>query len=228
MPSHVPAAIRVALIGDYLLVREGVARLLADEADMTVVGQSPAGADGDKLVRAEQPDIAIVDLVPGAEAAFETLAAITAMPVHPRVLVLAGARDLPAHLRAVRSGASGIVLKDQGRDALTKAIRRVHAGEMWIDRGMTALLLRDLKTPARRAADDGPAPASSLTAREREIVRLVAAGCSTRKIAASLTITEKTVRNHLASIYDKLAVSHRLELALYAVKHGLATPHAQD
>jgi DNA-binding NarL/FixJ family response regulator len=227
MPSHAPAAIRVALIGDYLLVREGVARLLADEADITVVGQSPAGGDGEKLVRAEQPDIAVLDLVPGAEAAFETLAAITSTAVHPRVLVLAGARDLAAHLRAVRLGASGIVLKDQGREALTKAIRRVHAGEVWIDRGMTALLLRDLKVQSHRAADeDRAAPAASLTAREREIVRLVAAGYGTRKIATTLAITEKTVRNHLASIYDKLAVSHRLELALYAVKHGLATPNA--
>jgi DNA-binding NarL/FixJ family response regulator len=120
---------------------------------------------------------------------------------------------------------SGIVLKQQAGEVLRKAVRRVHAGELWAERSTTALVLEELRGGAgRQDPDSDTARVGSLTVREREIVAHVAQGRGTQKIADALCISEKTVRNHLASIYSKLGVSDRLELALYAVKHRLGRP----
>jgi DNA-binding NarL/FixJ family response regulator len=146
-----------------------------------------------------------------------------------RVLVLTGVPDADQHRRAIRSGASGLVLKEHASDLLIKAVRRVHAGEVWVDRGTTAVILKELRQGLDgRAAEPEAARGESLTAREREIVVLVAQGYGTQKMANVLCISEKTIRNHLVSIYGKLNVSERLELALYAVKHGLAGEPARD
>jgi DNA-binding NarL/FixJ family response regulator len=128
--------------------------------------------------------------------------------------------DPNLHARAIQLGAMGIVLKTQAAQSLVKAVQKVHAGELWLDRGQTADLVNRL---TRKRTDEDPQAAriGSLTAREREIVTLVTEGLKNKDIADRLSISEATARNHLTSILDKLALSNRFELAVYAFRKGL-------
>ena len=135
-----------------------------------------------------------------------------------RVIVVTAADDDREVVRAMRLGARGVVMKQSGSDLLPKSIRKVHAGEIWLDNHMTA----ELVDAFRKTSDFGPRRDKPLLSeREREIVGLVAQGFRNREIGEKLFISEQTVKNHLHNIFDKLGVSDRLELALYAIHHRL-------
>ena len=215
-------AIRILLVGEHLLVRQGLRMVLEKHPDLTVIAETGDPDEAAALVARERPAIAIVD----TEAHFDrhrVITELTSAKSAPRVLVLAATADADEHRKAIRSGASGVVLKQQAGEVLVKAIRCVHAGEVWADRTTTALLLQELRNGQARPLDpdSDAARIASLTPRERDIVSRVAQGHGTNRIAREMFISEKTVRNHLASIYAKLLVCDRLELALYAVKHRL-------
>ncbi len=126
---------------------------------------------------------------------------------------------------AVRAGARGIVIKDQAVDILIKAIQKVHEGELWLNRKMTAKLVDDLSRPnAGTHRDPDAAKIATLTAREKEIIAIACQGLRNREVAKRLFISEVTVRHHLTSIYSKLGLTDRFELALYAFRRGLAEP----
>ena len=130
---------------------------------------------------------------------------------------------MKAQQHALRLGASGIVGKDQPADVLFKAIEKVHAGEVWVDRVLMATILGAMSsTGERRTADPEAAKIALLTARERQIIAVVGEGLKNKRIAERLRISEATVRHHLTSIFDKLGVSGRLELTVYAYQHGLS------
>ncbi len=196
--------------------------LLEKQPDLKVVGEAATIEDAHLLIERERPAIVVLD--PGTRvmdsgAVSELKARVSGM----RVLLLTALNDTEQHRVALRSGASGVVLKQQAADILVKAVRRVCAGEVWADRGTTARVLQELCDGPQRLDPDGDqARIISLTIRERQIVALVARGCNTSTMAHRLCIADKTVRNHLASIYAKLNVCDRLELALFAVKHRLA------
>jgi two-component system nitrate/nitrite response regulator NarL len=213
--------IRILLVDDHLVVRQGLRMLLENHADLEIAGEAATGRAAVEIAMRERPDLVLLDLDLGAEGGLDVIPQLAALEA-TRVLVLTGLRDREIHRQAIRLGASGVVLKEQAAELLVKAVRCVHAGEAWVDRSMTAALLQDMRQGPAGAADPEGARIATLTTREREIVALVAQGFGTQKIADALFISEKTVRNHLASIYDKLNVSERLELALYAAKHGLA------
>ena len=140
-----------------------------------------------------------------------------------RVLILTGLRDLESHRQAVRAGAMGIVLKDKAVEVIIKAIERVSTGEVWLDPRLTASLLSDFTRPNRPAKPDPEAEKiSALSKREREVVELIGKGLKNKEMAERLFISEITVRHHLTSIFEKLGVSDRIELMLYAYRHGLA------
>jgi DNA-binding NarL/FixJ family response regulator len=196
--------------------------LLDADPLLTVIGEAATSDEARGLVARERPSVVI--LAAGGDVNHELISHLT---MHPgvRVVLLTGLTDPEAHRGAIRAGVSGIVLKQQAGEVLRKAVRRVHAGELWADRSTTALVLEELRGGlGRQDPDSDMARVGSLTVREREIVAHVARGRGTQKIADALGISEKTVRNHLASIYSKLGVSDRLELALYAVKHRLSLP----
>lgn len=224
-PTHQPPPTRIVLVDDHVILRQGLCMLFEGHADLAVVGEAAHAREAVEVVGREHPDVVLLDLDLGGEQAADTIPELVAVP-GVRVLVLTGVQDAALHRRAVRLGASGVVLKDQAAEVLVKAVRCVHAGEAWIDRGTTATILRELQQGHDTQVNAEGSRIETLTAREREIAALVAQGYGTRKIAESLFIAEKTVRNHLASIYDKLQVSERLELALFAAKHGLVPqPH---
>jgi DNA-binding NarL/FixJ family response regulator len=138
-----------------------------------------------------------------------------------RVIVLTATEDDREVVRAVRMGARGIVLKDSATELLLKSIRTVHAGEIWLDKKKTSDVIEAFK----KSAESGPRREKPLLSdREKEIVQLVAQGFRNREIGEKLFISEQTVKNHLHNIFDKLGVSDRLELALYAIHHRVIEP----
>jgi two-component system nitrate/nitrite response regulator NarL len=216
-------AIRIVIVDDHAMMREGVRMLLEGQADLALVGEAWDRAGALAMIERERPDLVLLDLDLGGENGVDLLQDVLAADPAARVLVLTGVRDPEVHRRALIEGALGVVPKEQAAAVLLAAIRKVHAGEAWVDRSMVASLLQEARQARRREDPEAPKIAS-LTGREREIIGLVAQGNGTRRIAERLGISEKTVRNHLVSVYSKLDVSDRLELAIYAVRHGVATP----
>lgn len=217
-----PNIIRILLVHSHALAREALGCLIEADQDMRVIGENGGGDETLELAAATEPDVAILDFALGEENTLALVTSITTLAASPKLLVLSALpHDAEPNRLAIRLGASGVVHMQESGQVLRKAIRRIHAGELWIDRSMTAAVLQDF-----RNGEGNPPNAASpaLSQREREIVYLVAQGLGTQKLADRLHISEKTVRNHLSSIYEKLKVSNRLELAIHAAKLGLTQP----
>jgi DNA-binding NarL/FixJ family response regulator len=168
-----------------------------------------------------RPDVFLLDLDLKHENALDFMADLLATFATSRALVVTGSNDSDAHQRAIKAGAMGIVLKEQASEVLLTAIEKVHAGEVWLTRQMTAAVLSRI---AHAGSDGESQKIESLTKREHEIIVLVAQGFKRTEIAEKLFISETTVRNHLTSILSKLGLSDRFELVFYAFRHGLAKP----
>jgi DNA-binding NarL/FixJ family response regulator len=211
--------ISLFVIDDHPVLREGI-KMLADAAgDIAVVGSSATASGAlDPLARL-QPDVTLLDLDLGGEDGLAWLPRLSAAAPSARVLILTALRDRARDEEALRAGARGLVLKDAAPEVLLQAIRSVAAGALWFD--PRVLAAPRPVAPARGAASDA---LEALTAREREIVTLVAEGLRNEEVGRRLGITEKTVRNHLTAVFQKLRVSGRLELVVYAFDRGLARP----
>lgn len=212
--------ISILLVDDHALVRESLRLLIDASPDMRVVGEAGSCAEALREAEATQPHVVVLDLLLEEEQAVDILPPLLALAAQPKVLVLTSLRDTEAHRTAIRLGASGIVHKETHGDVFLKAIRCVHGGELWLDRCLTASVVEELRrgdTPLEKSPVD---PAAALSSREYQIARLVAQGHSAQQIASQLFISEKTVRNHLSAIYEKLQVSGRLDLALYATRNN--------
>lgn len=212
--------IRVILVDDHSIVREGLRMIIENDSEIAVVGETENMADALRLVEREKPDVILLDLDLGKESSLDTMQEIFKTSENSRVLILTGVLDENQHKRAMQKGAQGILLKNHAGGTLLKAIKKVHQGEAWLDRTLTAKLLADA-TKNKILSDEEQNKINSLTSREREIVKLIADGLVNKEIAARLFIGEKTVRNCLTIIYSKLEVANRLELAIYASNHNL-------
>jgi DNA-binding NarL/FixJ family response regulator len=220
-----PAKIRIVIVDDHPIVREGLRRLLGLEADMEVVGQADNGRSALDLVEDVHPDILLLDLkLPGMDG-LAVLQTLHHGPHKTRIVVLTASEDKNEWVQAMKLGCSGIVVKQTQPELIVKSIRKVHSGEIWLDSHTTAAVMRQFATPGdAAAAGNGKGVGrerSPLSAREREIVALVAQGYKNKEMAEKMFISEQTVKNHLHNIFDKLGVSDRLELALYAIHKGL-------
>ena len=189
---------------------------------MNVVAMAGTRAEALLLATQEQPDIILLDLMLGDEDGLEFLPTLCEMSPRSRVLVLTGVQTTESHRSAIRRGAMGIVLKQQAAELLLKAIQKVHAGEVWIDRSMMGSVLEDVRTERNQAPTVEETKIARLTPREREVVALVSEGLKNKLIGERLYISETTVTHHLSSVFSKLEVSDRLELIIYAFRHGLA------
>ena len=220
-----PNSIRVVVVDDHAVMREGLRMLLESDPDIKVVGEGANRAEALAAVASERPDLIILDLDLGSENGLAFLSDLAASPIEVRVLILTGTQDAELHRRAVRLGAVGVVQKSLAGKTLIKAIHKVHEGEVWLDRAMTATVLAEItQGDERKKQDPEAAKIATLTEREREIISLIGESLKTCDIANRLFISEKTVRNHLASIYSKLGVTDRFDLVIYAYKHRLARP----
>lgn len=206
------------VIDDHPVLREGIRMLVQASGDVRVVGSSASASGALEPLGRLAPDVVLLDLDLGEEDGLAWLPRLSAAAPGARVLILTALRDRARDEEALRAGARGLVLKDAPPDVLLQAIRSVAVGALWFD---PRVLAASKETPPGGA----PGEASvGLTQREREIVALVGEGLRNEGVAERLGISEKTVRNHLTAIFDKLGVDGRLELVVYAFQHGLTRP----
>ena len=215
------AAIRILIVDDHLVVRAGLNMLIENHPGMTVVAMASNRAEALELAARDSPDLILLDLDLGGENALTFLTQFRDIAPTAPVLVLTGLRDTDAHRRAVQLGAMGVVLKENAPDVLIKAIQKVHAGEIWLDRPTMGRILREMSARDEKEIDPESSKIDSLTQRERDVIALIAEGLKNRQIGERLFISETTVTHHLSSIYSKLGVSDRLELVIYAFTHKI-------
>lgn len=216
--------IRILLLDDHRSVLWGLEKLIEGEHPrMQVVGKATTSAEALKLLDEVKPDIILLDLDLGGENGSNAIQSLIAKS-KAKVLVLTGSRDIAVHDAAVLAGAMGVVEKGEPAETILKAIRKVHEGEIWLDRSATGRIFLELsRNKAAEAQNPEQRKIASLTPRERQIVAEIGsdAAAGSKVIAERLHISEHTLRNHIASIYEKLEVSSRLELFAYAGKHGI-------
>jgi len=196
--------------------------LIDSQPAMEVVGVAGNRAAAFEMTKSEAPDVILLDLDLGNEDGLSFLAELRETSENTRILILTGLNDSDTHRQAVRLGASGVVLKQHAAETLIKAIEKVHAGELWLDRSTIGSLLREMTKEGADEQNPEDAKIASLTARERQVIGLIAEGLKNRQIAERLFISETTVSHHLSSIFSKLGVSDRLELVIYAFGNNLA------
>ncbi|HUH60999.1 MAG TPA: response regulator transcription factor [Candidimonas sp.] len=216
--------IRILLIDDHSLFRSGVRLLLQRQPDFDIVGEAADGVEGIKRAKALMPDVILLDLNMPGLSGLETLQLLVQDVPDCAVLILTVSEEAEELGQALRDGACGYLLKNIDADALTSAIRRVAAGDPAITESMTAKLVAQFRShiPGESPID---AERGRLTVREREIVQCLARGESNKLIARNLSVAESTVKIHVQNILKKLNLSSRVQVAVYAVEHGL---HGDD
>lgn len=215
--------IRILIIDDHAVLRAGLRMLIESQTGMLVVGEAENRRESLAAIANETPDIILLDLDLGDEDGLDLLPDLIAAVPDARIILLTGLRDPELQRRAILLGAMGLVLKQKAADTVIRAIRKVYAGEVWLDRAMIASILNERvnqNTPGEQNVDT--ARIALLTEREREVIRLIGEGIKNRQIAERMYISEATVRHHLTSIFAKLGVTDRFELVIYAFQHGLA------
>jgi two-component system, NarL family, nitrate/nitrite response regulator NarL len=214
--------IRIVIADDHPIFRDGLRRLLEAESDLKVIGEACDGAEAVKLARQFRPDILLLDLAmprhPGLEALREMS---SGSPDGVRVILLTAAAEKNQIVEALQLGARGVVLKDSATQLLLKAIHTVMSGEYWVGRESVSNLVLYLRNLVQSSGEEARQKKFGLTPRELEIVSAVVAGFANKEIAEHFKISEDTVKHHLSNIFDKLGVSTRLELALFAVNQSL-------
>jgi NarL family two-component system response regulator LiaR len=214
--------IKVIIVDDHQVVRQGLRTFLELVDDIQVVGEAGDGAEAVALTQREQPDVVLMDVVmPGMDGIAATRR-IRALGLGARIVALTSFTEDDKVFPAIQAGASSYLLKDVSPDDLVAAIRAAHHGEARLHPDVARKLMEAMR------ADPGNArhvPGSAdLSERELEVVRLVADGLSNREIASRLVISEKTVKTHLTHILSKLSLADRTQLAIYAIRAGLARP----
>lgn len=204
--------IRILVVDDHPVVREGLVATLEDDPEFTVVGAAGSAEDALALARAERPDVVLLDLeLPGMDG-LAAIPALTAAHPDARILILTAYDTDERVIGAIRSGAKGYLLKGAGLEEIARAIRTVHGGESYLEPRIAAKVLAGLTGPRRSTA---------LTRREREVLKMVADGRSNKQIARALKLTERTVKFHVTTILNKLGAENRAQAVALAVQRGL-------
>jgi DNA-binding NarL/FixJ family response regulator len=217
--------IRVLLVDDHRILREGLRALLSEQAGLVVVGDASDGEEAVALVAESLPDVVVMDMVMPRMSGLEATALIRKLHPEVRVLILSMYDDDEYVQRVIQAGASGYVLKGVAADDLVRAIREVHHGSSFLQPTIAAKLIEDYvrrvrgdRPPAPEAARDDDEP---LTLREREILALIASGNTNQRIADLLDLSRKTVESHRTNIMKKLEAHDVTELVRYAIRTGL-------
>ena len=212
-------AIRVLIVDDHAVVREGLRTFLELQDGIEVAGEAGDGQRAIQLASELEPDVILMDLVmPGVDGV-TAMRAVRKRSPRSRVIVLTSFLDDERLMPAIEAGADGYLLKDVEPSELARAIRTAQTGQAMIAPSVAGRLLRTLSRPRSTSTVD----ADQLTRREREVLELIAAGRSNKRIAFELGIAEKTVKTHVGHVFAKLGVTDRTQAALIAVRSGLVS-----
>lgn len=210
--------LRLLLVDDHAIVRQGLHYYLNLQPDLQVVGEAANGKEAVERAKALLPDVVLMDLIMPEMNGIEATAALRQQFPDMKVLVLTTFSDKDYVLSAIKAGAAGYLLKDADPERIADAIRQAYKGLPQLDPAVAGQLMSHVAAPARPEAG---AP-ERLTDREREVLGLIAQGLSNKEIAAACGIAEKTVKTHVSSVLAKLGLADRTQAALYAVKNGIA------
>ncbi len=210
------STIRVLLVDDHAIVREGLQMLLAEEADIEIVGEASNGKEALTLAADLRPDVVLMDLVMPEMDGIEAMQHLRELSPASHILVLTSFTDDQRVHAAIRAGATGYLLKDVLKPELVRAIRDASQGKPTLHPEAQQRLMQQIVEPLE------PSLLEALTERERDVLRLIAQGKSNKEISATLHLTEGTVKGYVSAILSKLEVADRTQAALYAVKRGLA------
>lgn len=205
--------VKVVIIDDHVMVREGIKQLLEIDGDILVVGEAGDGEEGIKLLENMKPDVVLLDINMPKMNGLEVLEELKKRGLSHKVLILTIHNEVEYLVKAVDIGVDGYVLKDSELAVLKKAIFTIHEGNSYIQPSLTPLL-KDKLEQMKEAKEEG------LTKRELEVLKLIARGMYNKEIADELVISEKTVKNHISNIFRKIDVSDRTQAAIYAIKHS--------
>ena len=209
--------IRILIVDDHAIVREGQRALIETEPGMTVAGEARDGVEAVEMANSLQPDVILLDLQMPRKDGIESIKEIKTENPNAHILILTSFSEDEKIFEAIKAGGMGYLLKDSSPQEILAAIRDVHRGEMSMKPSIANKLMRELQRTSDLAPTDEP-----LTAREVEILKLVAQGLSNLEIAETLVISERTVRTHVTNILGKLHLANRTQAALYALREGLA------
>ena len=216
--------IRILIADDHALLRQGIRNFLSLESDFEIIGEA---ADGEETIRRAselRPDILLLDINMPKGNGIEVATRLRETHPEIRILALTIHDDENYMMKMIQSGAAGYLLKDVEPSMMVQAIRRVHAGESFVEPSLTAKLFRGITDlEAQKPAPQAPGMSESdkLSAREIEVLRLIGRGMSNAEIARELYLSEKTVKNHLTNIFRKIQVSDRTQAVLFAIKHKI-------
>jgi DNA-binding NarL/FixJ family response regulator len=214
-----PGAVRVVLVDDHALVRQGFRRILDDEAGIAVVGEGGSGAEAVELVRTQKPDVIVLDMsMPDMNGLHAARMILRERP-QTRVLILSMYSDEQYVRSALDAGVHGYILKSALETDLTRAVRAVAQGQQYLSPELSSVVIRALQ--GKSEAED---PWERLTEREKQVLQLIAHGKSNKEIAVVLGLSVNTVAVHRANLMSTLKVHKAAELVLYAVKKGLVVP----
>ncbi len=210
-------AIRILVVDDESVVRDGVVAILSFQSDMKVVGEAEDGIRAVELARQTKPDVVLLDMQMPKQSGLETIPKIKEVSPNSHVLVLTSFAESDRVYQSIKAGALGYLLKDSTRVQLLQAIRDVANGQASIQPSIAMKVINDIDHPAELMYTADP-----LTPRELETLKLIARGLSNQEIAAVLVVHERTVAKYVSSILEKLQLANRTQAALYAIREGLA------
>lgn len=209
--------IRILIADDHAIVREGLRALFATEPGLELVAEASDGVEAVDRVRTMKPDVILLDMMMPRKDGLDAIKEIINYNPEARILVLTSFAEDEKVFPAIKAGALGYLLKDSSPQELLQAIHNVYRGEASLHPTIARKLMRELNQPASRPPTTDP-----LTEREVEVLRLVAQGLSNDDIAERLVVSERTIRTHVSHILDKLHLANRTQMALYAVREGIA------
>jgi NarL family two-component system response regulator LiaR len=210
--------IRILIADDHAVVREGLRTLINTKPGLEIVGEAADGAEAIALVQKLEPDVILLDMVMPRKNGLEAIYGIKKDNPETRILVLTSFDDDERVFSAIKAGALGYLLKDSSPQQLLQAIDDVYNGRSSLHPAIALKVIRELNQPS-----DLPPTEEPLTEREMETLRLIARGLTNQEIADKLNISERTVGKHVSNILDKLHLANRTQVALYALRRGLAT-----
>ena len=209
--------IRVVLADDHPIYRDGLARSLTDAGDIEIVGEARDGEEAVEVVARDRPDVVLLDISMPKGGGIAALSQIMQMEAPPRVAMLTASEADDDLMQAIKLGALGYILKGVGAGELVDLVRELHAGRSYVSPGLAGRLLIAMRRRDGPAA--APNPLDELSRREEDILKLVAVGKSNREVGDALDLQEKTVKQYMTSILQKLQVRNRVEAAMLARQH---------